>query len=130
VRGTWQTTDSGGGLVLVVIVALVLIGSGAASAAASALASLVVTIAIVLGSVTVLAVLGAVAWLVYRARQDRPGTPIAARLVSQLPSEPRPQLEVPHNRAIEPPRNELHLHFHGMSPDEAAEAIRRASGSG
>jgi hypothetical protein len=128
-RGTWQTTDGGGSgaLVLVVVVALVLIGSGAASAAASAIASLLVTIAIVLGSAIVLAVLGAVAWLVYRARQDRPvlgrrdpspsiqATPIAARPVHQLAAEPQPQLEAP--------GREVHLHLN-VTPDQLAAIMR------
>ena len=65
--GTWQTTGGGGGLVLAVIAAAVLIGSGAASAAVSAL----VTVLIIVGAVIALAVLGVIAWLVHRARQDR-----------------------------------------------------------
>jgi len=75
-RGTWQTTDSGGGgLALAVIAAAVLIGSGAVSAAVSAL----VTILIITGSVIALAVPGVIAWLVHRARRDR-----RARQVYQL----------------------------------------------
>ena len=124
-RGTWQTTDGGGGggLVLAVIAAAVLIGSGAASAIASAL----VTIAIVIGSIIGLAILGGIGLLVYRARQDRPGRPIAARQVYRLGPAAAPHLEGSQPLAIQPSRNELHLHFHGMSPAEAAEAIRQAS---
>jgi hypothetical protein len=123
-RGTWQTTDGGGsgGLVLVVIVALVLIGSGAASAAASALASLLVTIAIVLGSVTVLAVLGVVAWLVWRPRQDRPARLITARPLHQLAAQPRAELPAPASPAIEPGR-EVHLHLN-VTPDQLAAIMR------
>ena len=82
-RGTWQTTGGGGGggLVLAVIAAAVLIGSGAASAAISAL----VTVAIILGSVIGLAVLGGIGCLIWRVRQERPGAPIAVRQVSQIP---------------------------------------------
>jgi hypothetical protein len=123
VRGTWQTTGSGsGGLVLVVIAAVVLIGSGTASAAASALTSLLVTIAIIIGSVIALAILGGIAWLVYRARSDRPGRAIAAPVVSQLPPAGRPALEGSHNPAIEPAR-EIHLHLHGLTPDQVAAIV-------
>jgi hypothetical protein len=141
VRGTWQTTDSGGGgLVLVVIIAALAVGSGAASAAVSAL----VTIAIVLAAVIGLAVLGAAAVLVHRARSDRPGRPIPARVVSRVPPESRPQLEVSHisavrktsaqsrpaggeithpdYAAIEPPR-EIHVHLN-VSPDQLAAILR------
>jgi hypothetical protein len=124
-RGTWQTTDGGGGcggLVLAVI-AVVLIGSGAASAAASAIVSALVTIAIILGSLIVLAVLGGIGWLVYRARQDRPGRPIAPPVVSQLPPAARPQLEGSDKpTAIEPTR-EVHLHL-TVSPDQLAAILR------
>lgn len=127
--GTWKTTSGGGGgLALVVIVAVVLIGSGAASAAASAVASLLVTLAIVLGALIGLAVLGGIGFLVWRARQDRPGRPIAARLMYPYPVPPAvaPHLEGAGRPAVEAPRNELHLHFHGMTPADAAEAIRTA----
>ena len=117
--GTWQT--SGGGLVLAVIVAAVLLGSGAASAIASAL----VTILIITGCTIALAVLGGIAWLVYRARQDRPGRPIAARPVYRLPPEARSRLEGSHNPAIGPAR-EIHLHFHGLPDDGTAGIIRQA----
>lgn len=127
-RGTWQTTDSGGGgLVLIVIIAALAIGSGAASAAVSAL----VTIVIVIGCVIALAVLAGIGYLVYRARSeprrsDRPGAPLEARPVHQLPPESRPQLEESHKPAIGPPR-ETHLHFH-VSAAELAAIMRRYDG--
>ena len=119
-RGTWQTTGSSGssGLVLAVIAAAVLIGSGAVSAIASAL----VTILIIVGVVIVLAVAGVVALLVYRTRSERPGRPIEAPAVYQLPPDPRPRLEDSHKPAIEPPR-EIHLHLHGLTPDQLAAIV-------
>jgi hypothetical protein len=117
--GTWQTTGGGGG-VLVLIAAAILIGSGAVTAAVSAL----VTILIVLACAAGLAVLTGLGWLIWRARpaparSDRPGPPIAARPVYQLPPGRAPQLEESHKPAIEPPR-ETHLHFHVSAAELAA----------
>jgi len=122
--GTWQTTGGSGpsgGLVLVVIVAAVLIGSGAASAIASALE----VIAIITGAVIGLAVLGGIAWLVYRARpapapSDRPGRPLEARPVYQLPPDPRPELEESHKPAAIGPGREVPYHFHVSAAELAA----------
>jgi hypothetical protein len=121
-RGTWQTTSGGGGLILAVIAAVVLIGSGAVSAAAGALASLLVTVLIVVASLITLAVLGAVAGLVYRARQDPPGRPIGARTVSQLPPVSRSGLEGSYKSAIGAGR-EVHLHLN-VTPDQLAAILR------
>jgi hypothetical protein len=65
--------------------------------------------------------------LAHRARQERPGRPITARPVYRLPPATAQRLEAAQPPAIEAPRNELHLHFHGMNPAEVAEAIRQAS---
>lgn len=129
-KGTWQTTGSepSWGLILVVIVVLIVAGSGAASAIASAVTGLLVTLAIVLGSVIFLVVVGGIAWLIWRARQDRPARPIALKAIVQPPPhEARPRLEESPKLAIGPARNELHLHFHDMSPAQVAEAIRQAN---
>ena len=105
--GTWQTTGGGGGgLVLAVIAAAILVGSGAASAIASALVTVVIIVAVIL----VLAVVGVVALLVHRARQNGPGRPITARPIAQLLPEVRPRLEDSHKPAIGPGR-EIHLHW-------------------
>ena len=93
--GTWQTSGGGGGLLLAVIAAAVLIGSGAASAAVSALE----VIAIITGAVIALAVARpASRWFVYRARSDRPGRPIAAPPVYQLPPNRGPGWRKPPRR--------------------------------
>jgi hypothetical protein len=119
-KGTWRTDSGGGGLVLAVIIVVIVAGSG--SAVASAITGLLVTVAIVFGSVIGLAVLGGIGWLVYRARQDRPGAAIAARPASTLPSVQRPQLEVSDKPAIGPGR-EVHYHFH-VSAEELAAILR------
>lgn len=140
-RGTWQTTDSGGGgLVLIaVIVAAAVLGSGAASAAVSALE----VIAIITGAVIALAILGVIAWLIYRARSaparsDRPGARLTARPVSRIGSAAPPELSSGHKPAIGPPRHEnhfrdigpgreVHYHFH-VSAAELAAIMRRYDG--
>lgn len=115
--GTWQTTSGGGGggglAVVVVIVVAAVLGGGAASAIASALE----VILIVIGSLIGLAVLGGIAWLVHRTRQDRPRRPIAAPVVYRLPPAEAPRLEAAQPLALEPPR-EIHLHLHGLTPDQ------------
>lgn len=123
-----HTHGSGGGTLVLIIIAAIAVGSGAASAAVSALVTIV---AIVTGCVLGLAVLGGIAWLVYRARSgpgrpDRPGRPISAPVVYRLPPETRSQLEEPSKPAIEPPR-ETHLHFH-VSAAELAAIMRRYDG--
>jgi hypothetical protein len=81
-----------------------------------------VTIAIVTASLAVLAVLGGVALLVYRTRQDRPGAVFTARPVPPAPPDRRPALSSGHKQAIEPPR-EVHLHLN-VSPDQLAAILR------
>jgi hypothetical protein len=119
-RGTWQTTGSGGegGLVLAVIAAAVLIGSGAASTIASAL----VTILLITGCTIAAAVTGGIAWLVYRARQDRRGGGIEARPVYRLPPGIHLPVTDPSRPAIEPGR-EIHLHLN-VTPDQLAAILR------
>jgi hypothetical protein len=130
--GTWKSSGGGGGgLVLAVIAAAVLIGSGAASV----MERLFVTITIVLGAVIGLAVLGAAAVLVHRARSEGRRRPVSARPVSRVPPGQHPQLEIPHKtatpefrngvtelRAIEPPQ--LHLHIDGADPQVIAAIMR------
>lgn len=121
-RGTWEVTDYGRGssrVVVLVIGALLLFGSGAAAAVATAVLVAVIALAVVV----VLGVAGLAALLVHRTRQNRPGGPLSARVVSRLPPDPAPGLENPYKAAIEAPR-EIHLHFHGTSAEQAAEILR------
>jgi uncharacterized membrane protein YccC len=119
-RGTWQTTGSGGsgGVVLVLVAAAVLIGSGVLTAVVHALE----VILVVAGAVIGLAVAAGIGVLIWRVRSDRPGRPISARVVSLQPPGPRPQLSEPSKPAIEPAR-EVHLHLN-VTPDELAAIVR------
>jgi hypothetical protein len=121
-KGTWQTTDSGGGLVLAVLAVLVLIGSGAASAAVSALEVALIVAAAVIG----LAVITVAGLLIWRVRQERPGAPIAARQASRIGPGERPVLSSGHKAALEPPRSEQHFHLHldGADPQVIAAIMR------
>jgi hypothetical protein len=84
--------------------------------------SLLVTIAVVLGGLIGLAVLGGIDWLVYRARQDRPGRPVAAPGAYQVRLEPQPELPPSRKAAIGPGR-ELHINLHGLTPDQIAAIV-------
>ena len=117
-RGTWQTTGSSGSGVGLAILAAVLIGSGALTTTVHAIE----VILIVTGCTIALAVIGGIALLVYRARQNPPGRPIAAPPMSRLATAERPQLEVSHKPAIGP-ASEVHLHLN-VSPDQVAAIVR------
>ena len=122
--GTWQTSGGGGGLVLAVIAAAVLIGSGAVSAAVHLLVAILIALGCVIGA----AVLGALAWLVHRARSDRPVRRPAAPIWTARPDALPPRTREP---LTDSPRPELaapalHIHFHGLPDEERAHVIRQA----
>ena len=116
----------GDGLVLAVIAAVVLIAGG--SGAAKAVDRALITVLVVAGAVIGVAIAGVVALLVYRARRDRPGRPIAAPVAYQLPPTAPQRLEVPDHPAIAPAR-EIHLHL-SVSPDELAAIMRHVRKDG
>ena len=109
--------EGGGGLVLAVIAAVVLIGG-----AGSAIGSAVVTLVIIAAAVLTVAVLAAVGLLVWRTRQDGPRRHTAARAIVQLTPGSRPQLSPAHRPAIGPGR-ELHIHLHGLTPEQLAAIV-------
>lgn len=110
------------------IATAVLIGSGAAPAAASAIASALVTIIVILGCLTGLAFLGGIARLVYRARQDGRGRPIAAPGPCGRYPEARPRLEGFHISESDRGR-ELHIHLHGLTPQQIAAIVTQRGGT-
>ena len=109
--------EGGGGLVLAVIAAVVLIGG-----AGSAIGSAVVTLVIIAAAVLTVAVLAAVGLLAWRTRQDGPRRHTAARAIVQLRPGSRPQLSPAHRPAIGPGR-ELHIHLHGLTPEQVAAIV-------
>jgi len=129
-QGTWQTTDGPGlGPVIVIAAVLLLCGSGVAAAIATA----VMTLLIVAGAVVVLTAAGLAALLVYRVRQGPPAVTYRAEVIPEtrqhLAGSPtrigtaRADFALP---AIEAPAHrELHLHLHGIDPEQVAEILRR-----
>jgi hypothetical protein len=122
-KGTWQTTDDGGGgsglgLAVVIILAAALLGPAIAAAVAELLHVLVIVVGVILdlGATSLLAF---VAFRVSRGRHD------TARLVNRITSAPsRPStLRSEPLRAIE--QRAIHLHFHGVSPEDVAAIIDR-----
>jgi pimeloyl-ACP methyl ester carboxylesterase len=69
--------------------------------------------------------IGGIALLVYRPRRDRPGRPIPAPAMYQLPPAAPQDLEDPQRPAIEPGR-EIHLHLN-VSPGQLAVILRHHS---
>jgi hypothetical protein len=122
-KGTWQTDSSAVSIPLAVGAAAlaVLIAAPVAAAVAAIAQALVITIAGRGG----LAGAGGAAFLVHRAR-----CPQAARTTAAsprpVPWRPSESVTAPRRPAVEPPRKqELHLHFHGVGAEEAAEILRR-----
>lgn len=107
-------TSGGGGIVLVVVAALLAGHGGGLDAAAAA-------VVIALAVVVALAIGGLVAFLVYRARQNRPGRPISGPAVYRIPPETRPHLEGSHKPALEAPA----VRLHPEQLAELAEMLRR-----
>jgi len=67
-------------------------------------------------------VTGGCALLAWRTRQDGPRRHTAARAIVQLPPGSRPQLSSAHRPAIGPGR-ELHIHLHGLTPEQLAAIV-------
>lgn len=125
-RGTWETTDSGGGDGLLKL-ATVIVGLAVLASSASAIVAIVNALLVVLGAVVGLAVAAGTGLLVWRLRQScRPAA---------LPWEPgilsarqRPAVASPEaaSKAIEATGGKhWHLHFHGLSAEDVAAAIIR-----
>jgi hypothetical protein len=113
--GTWQTS-SGVRLrhVAGIVVALLLLGSG------TAIATAVLVMLIAAGAVVLLCVAGLAVWLVRRACRG-----YAAPQPCIVQPYAVHQLGAPERPALEQPR-ELHLHLHGLGPEQVAAILRKA----
>jgi hypothetical protein len=126
-RGTWQTTDSGGRGEIVLAVLAVLAGAAIAGPMLAAVAELVHIVLIVAAVLLALGAAALVAYVAWRLRQSRAGRVTPVSFPRPLPQRPGESITAPQRPVIERPA-ELHLHFHRLSAEEAAAAIRQAHG--
>jgi hypothetical protein len=135
-RGTWQTTDFGGGgaglgtaLLVIVGAALFVKATPVALAGAAALLHLVLIVAAVILGLAAVAVAGFVAWRLYRWRH--PGADRATALPPGMERAAHPLTEPRRSAAALPPRDrprEIHLHLHGVSAEDVAAILARRNG--
>jgi hypothetical protein len=130
-KGTWETTDGGGGSTLLAVLAVLAaaaIAGPVLAAVATAVAELVRIVLIVAGTLAALAVAGVVAFAAVRVHRWRTSAPARASLPAppswraiQTPPAPRP---LPASR---PPAIEQHVHhhWHGVSAEDVAAIIAR-----
>jgi hypothetical protein len=122
-KGTWQTTSGSSGTGAAVAVAAI-VAAAIARPVLAAAAELVRLVLITGAALAGLAAAGGAALVVYRVRHRRPGTPLPVhrgRPVTWQAAEPLP---APQRPAIEAPR-EVHIHVHGASAEDIAEALQR-----
>jgi hypothetical protein len=125
-KGTWETTDTGlGGLGLA---AAVIAAAVVAVPVIDAVAAVAEVFVIAVAVLAALAIAGGAALVVYRIRRGpAPAPPWRANYNRAAPLRPaaRPSagLPAPQRPAIEQPA--VHFHFHGVTAEEIAEALRR-----
>ena len=128
-RGTWQTTEGGGGGagsaigVIIAAVVAVAIAGPVVSAAVSLLETLL--IALVIGVAVTGA--GVVAFVAFRLRRSQPRATPAPWRAQVLPPAAQ-QVPTQQCPALDPPR-EVHLHFYNVSAEDIA-AITARHGNG
>jgi hypothetical protein len=126
---------SGLGGLLLVILGLALVASIAGPVAA-AVAELVRVVLIALAVIAGVGVLGLAGFVVYRLREraadramwDDPPPAVLQAHAEPLPASPQPSLPALPAAAVPATGRpaKLHLHFHGLTADEAAAIIRQA----
>jgi hypothetical protein len=130
-KGTWQTTDSGGGgagaaaLVIGAAILAAAIAGPVVAAAVELVRLLFIAAAVILG----LALAGGAAFVAYRVRQGRTSPVADVSLPRQVPWRSAEPLSASQRPAIEAPR-EVHIHFHGVTAEDAAAIVRRATQDG
>jgi hypothetical protein len=117
---THGSGGSGGvGTVLLVLLAVALVGPAVAAAVTELVHALLIAAVVILS----LAAVGEVALVAYRLRQARPETPRVVHRITPAPWRPGQARSEP-RQAIGPAR-EVHLHLHGMPPEQVAALLNR-----
>lgn len=129
-KGTWQTDDSSGlpTVVLVVFAAVVVAAvAGPVLAALAALINALIMAALVILGVAAAATAGAVVYRVRHRASSAPPWRTQLPRSEWAPEHPRATQAFAQPRALPPPQ-QVNLHFHGVSAEDIAEAIRQARG--
>jgi hypothetical protein len=121
-----HTHGSGGGnpvLVVLAVLAVAVVAGPVVAAAAELVHILLIAVVVILAvGATVL-----VAYVAWRLRQSRANRVTPASSPRPLPQRPAESIEAPQQPAIGRPA-EIHLHFHGVSAEDIAAAVRHAKG--
>lgn len=132
-KGTWQTTSSGGdgiGTVALVVLAAIVVAAvaGPVVHAAAELVRLVVIAAAIIAGLALAAAVALVAWRLRRRRLSSPlvvhqAPPVTYRSAESLPAPQSSPAAIP-----APQRQaEVHLHFHGVDAAEVAAILAERS---
>jgi hypothetical protein len=124
-KGTWQTTDGGGGLAVAAVVGAAILAAAIAGPVAAAVAELARIVVITIAVLGGLALTGGAALVVLRLRQGRASRTTRVSFPRAVPLARAEPLSAPRREAIGPSRPELHLHFHGVTAEDVAEIIAR-----
>lgn len=121
-KGTWQTTDSGGsGLALVIaVIAAAVVAVPVIHAVTALIHALVIAVAVLAG----LALAAGAALVAYRVRRGRPAAPLVVHQARPVTRPAAESLPAPQRPVVERPA-EVHLHLHGVSAEYIAAILAR-----
>jgi hypothetical protein len=125
-KGTWQTTDSGGSgaVAAALVIGAAVLAAAIAGPVIAAVAELVRLVLIAGAVILGLALAGGAAYGAHRVRQGRRSAPLRVRQVPPVTWRAAQAVQEPRRPAIEAPR-EVHLHFHGADAEQVAEVLRQ-----
>jgi hypothetical protein len=126
-KGTWQTTDGGGGLAGPLAIGAAVLAAAVAGPVVAAAAELLRAVVIIVAVAVALAVLAAAGFVAYRLRQGRASRTTRVSFPRAVPLARAKSLSAPRPPAVEGPR-QVHLHFHGVSAEDVAAIIARQNG--
>jgi hypothetical protein len=126
VKGTWQTTDSGGAGAVALVIGAAVLAAAIAGPVAAAVGELLRVLVIFVAVVIVLALAAVGAAVAYRLRRGRASGTTAGSLPRPVPRRPIQAVSEPQPPAIEALR-EVHLHFHGVTAEDVAAIIARVN---